>query len=73
MRIQGTPLFLREGLKGMLGRVCDIAGHRQRRASEPDERFLGNVSMQLLALEPQEYAEIAWFRDDLRTPTWNRS
>ena len=64
MRIQGTPLFLREGLKGMLEEFVDTPAIDSGALGYRTSASLGNVSMQLLALEPQEYAEIAWFRDD---------
>lgn len=64
MRIQGTPLFLREGLQGMLDDFAATPAIDSGALGYRTSASLGNVSMQLLALEPQEYAEIAWFRDD---------
>ena len=64
MRIQGTPLFLSEGLHGMreafVGTPAIDSGALGYRTSA----YIGNISMQLLALEPEAFADIAWFRDD---------
>ena len=64
IRIQGTPLFLSEGLRGMredyIGTPAIESGALGYRSSAS----IGNVSMQLLALEPEGFGEIGWFRDD---------
>lgn len=64
MRIQGRPLFLSEGLQMMrerfVGTPAIDGGALGYRASAA----IRNISMQLLALEPEAFADIAWFRDD---------
>ena len=64
MRIQGTPLFLSEGLGGMLRDFAETPAIDSGALGYRTSASLGNVNMQLLALEPQEYGDIAWFRDD---------
>ncbi|MCY4528800.1 MAG: ABC transporter permease, partial [Chloroflexi bacterium] len=64
MRIQGTPLFLSEGLGGMLEGFIETPAIDSGALGYRTSASLGNVSMQLLALEPDAFAKIAWFRDD---------
>ncbi len=64
MRIQGTPLFLDEGLRGMREDFINTPAIHSGALGYRTSASIGNLSMQLLALEPQAYADIGWFRDD---------
>ncbi len=64
MRIQGTPLFLKKGLPGMLEEFVETPAIDSGALGYRSSASLSSVSMQLLALEPKAFAEIAWFRDD---------
>ena len=64
MRIQGTPLFLSEGLHGMREEFVNTPAIDSGALGYRTSASIGNVSMQLLALEPEAFGEIAWFRDD---------
>ena len=64
IRIQGTPLFLSEGLGGMLEGFVDTPAIDSGALGYRSSASIRNISMQLLALEPEAFAEIGWFRDD---------
>ena len=64
MRIQGTPLFLSEGLDGMREEFVATPAIDSGALGYRTSASIGNISMQLLALEPEAFADIAWFRDD---------
>lgn len=64
IRIQGTPLFLSEGLHGMRQEFIDTPAIDSGALGYRSSASIGNISMQLLALEPEAFADIAWFRDD---------
>ena len=64
MRIQGAPLFLSEGLQGMREKFVGTEAIESGALGYRTSASIGNISMQLLALEPEAFGEIAWFRDD---------
>ena len=69
MRIQGAPLFLSEGLGGMLEEFVDTPAIDSGALGYRSSASIGNVSMQLFALEPLAFGEIGWFRDDFANAT----
>ena len=64
IRVQGRPIFLSEGLQAMRERYVETPAFTHSALGYRSSGTIRNINMQVLALEPEKFAEIAWFRDD---------
>ncbi len=64
IRVQGRPIFLSEGLRAMRARFVATPAITDSALGYRSSGTIGSINMQVLALEPEKFAQIAWFRDD---------
>ena len=69
MRIQGRPLFMSDGLREMRDRFVDTPAVSRGALGHRAGASIGPTSVQLLALEPDRFAEVGWFREDFADMT----
>lgn len=64
MRVRGRPLFLSDGLRTMRDRFVETPAIDKGVLGYRTTGNLRLASLQVLAIEPEKFAEIGWFRED---------